>query len=51
MFFFYFLAYSERLRDKFKYIVSGAGDGYFLLDNARYYYDQLAGDVTYLRYG
>ena len=43
------LAYSTRYINKPIYVVTGTGDEFFMVDDARYYYDKLP-EGTYLRY-
>ena len=43
------LAYTERYKDKPKFIISAGGDECFMIDDSRFYYDQLQGG-KYLRY-
>ena len=42
-------AYNERYAGMPKYIISAAGDEFFMLDDSNYYYDQLEGP-TFLRF-
>lgn len=41
-------AYKERYADKPKYVISTGGDEFFMIDDSRYYYDELLGP-KYLR--
>lgn len=42
------ISYTERYRDKPKLIMSAGGDEFFMIDDSRFYYDQLLGP-SYLR--
>ena len=39
----FLLAYNDRYKDKEKYVISASGDSFFMVDDSRYYFDELSG--------
>ena len=46
----FLLAYNDRYKDKEKYVISASGDSFFMVDDSRYYFDELSGS-KHLRWG